>query len=70
VHCSDAIGYTPLHHAVASGSMATVQPLLALGADPGARACNYRTPLDIAKAGGDGAMVQVLEQGMGEELVV
>jgi ankyrin repeat protein len=57
----DAIGYTPLHHAVRNGRFEMVRLLLDAGADIDARAgTQTETPIAVAAASSSSRMVEFL----------
>ena len=56
----NALGVAPLHSAVTTRSVATVELLLARGAKPNTEEANGMTPLHTAAAHGDRAIIAVL----------
>lgn len=59
-------GWTPLHYAAAARRPQIAVMLLAAGAKADVRNAKDQTPLDLAKAGGNAATIQVLERAMGK----
>ena len=57
VNATQAGGWTPLHGAAQTGSLVSVERLLAAGADPAARNDDGTTALDLARTGGHDAIV-------------
>lgn len=66
-NCTDAEGETLLHHAAAKhGDPRVAAALVAAGADLQARSCAGQTPLEKARACGNRAMADWLEQRCGQ----
>jgi ankyrin repeat protein len=59
----DPRGYTALHYAAQKGMAGKVALLLQRGADPTLRARNGKTPLDLAKEGGDPEVIRLCSGG-------
>jgi len=57
---ADALGWTPLHYAVANGNRETAEVLLNAGADVNARIPNGETPLHLAAARNNKQLVELL----------
>jgi uncharacterized protein len=57
VNVTQRHGWTPLHGAAQNGSLASVERLLAAGADPAARNDDGTSALELARAGGHEAVV-------------
>lgn len=61
IHQADERGWTPLHYESLAGSAATVEALLALGADAMAKGNHGETPLDLARCLGWNKVEQLLQ---------
>lgn len=66
VNLPNKTGFTPLHHAAESGSVAAAEALLELEADPKAALPSGNTALDVARQRKKADLVRLLEKAAGD----